>query len=51
MTENISMPTKYDPQSIEAGRYEWWLQGKFFEAQPESGKTLFNRYSTTKRNR
>ena len=39
MTENISMPTKYDPQSIEAGRYEWWLQGKFFEAQPESGKS------------
>ncbi|SIT83360.1 valine--tRNA ligase [Edaphobacillus lindanitolerans] len=33
-----SMPTKYDPQSIEQGRYEWWVQGKFFEAQPESGK-------------
>ncbi|MGE7091050.1 valine--tRNA ligase [Lysinibacillus sp. NPDC048646] len=42
MTENISMPTKYDPQSIEAGRYEWWLQGKFFEAQPESGKEPYS---------
>jgi len=42
MTENISMPTKYDPQSIEAGRYEWWLQGKFFEAQPENGKKPYS---------
>lgn len=44
MTEqqNISMPTKYDPQSIETGRYEWWLQGKFFEAQPESGKQPYS---------
>ena len=33
MEENeISMPTKYDPQSIEKGRYQWWLDGKFFEA-------------------
>ena len=36
--DNLSMPTKYDPQSIEKGRYEWWLKGKFFEAQPESDK-------------
>ena len=36
--ENVSMPTKYDPTSIEAGRYEWWLKGKYFEAQPQSGK-------------
>ncbi len=43
MTEqNISMPTKYDPQSIESGRYEWWLKGKFFEAQPESGKEPYS---------
>lgn len=38
MTEELKMPTKYDPQSIEKGRYEWWLKGKFFEAKPESGK-------------
>ena len=36
--DHLSMPTKYDPQSIESGRYEWWLKGKFFEAQPESDK-------------
>ncbi|MGI2326449.1 valine--tRNA ligase [Planococcus sp. YIM B11945] len=36
MTEQMS--TKYDPQAIEKGRYEWWLDGKFFEAKPESGK-------------
>ncbi|MER2106334.1 MAG: valine--tRNA ligase [Solibacillus sp.] len=41
MTE-LSMPTKYDPQSTEAGRYEWWLQGKFFEAQPQSGKEPYS---------
>ena len=41
MTE-LTMPTKYDPQATEAGRYEWWLQGKFFEAQPESGKEPYS---------
>ena len=35
------MPTKYDPQSIEKGRYEWWINNKFFEAKPESGKTPY----------
>ncbi|MBM7706761.1 valyl-tRNA synthetase [Chryseomicrobium aureum] len=38
MTNEIEMPTKYDPQSIEQGRYEWWLKGKYFEAHPESDK-------------
>ena len=33
-----SMPTKYDPQAIEKGRYEWWLKGKFFEAAGEGEK-------------
>lgn len=28
----IAMPTKYNPQEIEKGRYEWWLEGKYFEA-------------------
>lgn len=41
MTE-ITMPTKYDPQGTEAGRYEWWLNGKFFEAQPKSGKEPYS---------
>jgi valyl-tRNA synthetase len=34
----ISMPTKYDPQSIESGRYQWWLDGKFFEAESDKEK-------------
>ncbi|WP_342525215.1 valine--tRNA ligase [Chryseomicrobium sp. FSL W7-1435] len=38
MTNEIEMPTKYDPQSIEQGRYDWWLQGKYFEAHPEGDK-------------
>jgi len=38
MTNETTMSTKYDPQSIEKGRYEWWLKGKYFEAHPESDK-------------
>ena len=39
MEDNLqSMPTKYDPQSIEKGRYEWWLEGKYFEAAPDETK-------------
>jgi valyl-tRNA synthetase len=41
MTE-ITMPTKYDPKSTEAGRYEWWLNGKFFEADPTSEKEPYS---------
>lgn len=41
MTE-ITMPTKYDPQQTEAGRYEWWLKGKFFEADPTSEKEPYS---------
>ncbi|WP_431027348.1 valine--tRNA ligase [Lysinibacillus sp. LZ02] len=41
MTE-ITMPTKYDPQGTEAGRYEWWLKGEFFKAQPDSGKEPYS---------
>jgi valyl-tRNA synthetase len=37
-TKELTMPTKYDPQSIEQGRYEWWLKGKFFEAKDDEGK-------------
>ncbi|WP_209437970.1 valine--tRNA ligase [Mesobacillus selenatarsenatis] len=38
MEENLSMPTKYDPSSIEQGRYEWWIKGKFFEAKDDETK-------------
>ena len=37
-TKELTMPTKYDPQSIEKGRYEWWLKGKFFEAKDDEAK-------------
>ncbi|WHY65875.1 valine--tRNA ligase [Neobacillus sp. SuZ13] len=37
-TKELTMPTKYDPQTIEKGRYEWWLQGKFFEAKDDESK-------------
>nr|WP_279663443.1 valine--tRNA ligase [Ectobacillus ponti] len=32
------MPTKYDHKSVEAGRYEWWLKGQYFEAKGEPEK-------------
>ncbi|MDQ0156139.1 valine--tRNA ligase [Robertmurraya andreesenii] len=37
-TNELSMPTKYDPNSIEKGRYDWWVKGKFFEAQSDDKK-------------
>ncbi|MCJ8006999.1 valine--tRNA ligase [Lederbergia wuyishanensis] len=36
--KELTMPTKYEPQSIEKGRYEWWLEGKFFEAKSDLEK-------------
>lgn len=38
MSNELTMPAKYDPQSIEQGRYEWWVKGKFFEAQDDERK-------------
>lgn len=40
--QEISMPTKYDPQAVETGRYEWWLQKDCFKAQPESDKEPYS---------
>ncbi|MCF6408670.1 valine--tRNA ligase [Pseudalkalibacillus salsuginis] len=31
--QEISMPTKYDPQKTEEKWYQYWLDGKFFEAK------------------
>ena len=36
-TDN-NLPTKYDHKSVEEGRYEWWLAGKYFEAKGEAEK-------------
>ena len=38
--QELTMPTKYEPQRIEQGRYEWWLKGKFFEAKNDEKKSL-----------
>ncbi len=35
-TTKKSLPTKYDPNLVEKDRYQFWLDGKFFEAQVES---------------
>ena len=40
-TKELTMPTKYDPKAIEQGRYEWWLQGKYFEAKDDEAKTPY----------
>ncbi|MBD3107818.1 valine--tRNA ligase [Bacillus sp. AGMB 02131] len=33
-----TMPTKYDPQNIEKGRYDWWIKGDFFKANSDESK-------------
>ncbi len=33
-----TMPTKYDPQNIEKGRYDWWIKGEFFKANSDETK-------------
>ncbi|EGQ22516.1 valine--tRNA ligase [Sporosarcina newyorkensis 2681] len=38
MTDELTMPTKYDPQAVENGRYDWWLKGNYFEADVTSEK-------------
>jgi valyl-tRNA synthetase len=37
-TQEKMLSTKYDPNSVETGRYDYWLKGKFFEAKPDEGK-------------
>ncbi len=39
--KELTMPTKYDPQTIEKGRYQWWLEGKFFEAKDDQEKQAY----------
>ncbi|MCZ0702416.1 valyl-tRNA synthetase [Natronobacillus azotifigens] len=39
MTENgQNLPPKYDSTAVEAGRYQYWVEGKFFEATREETK-------------
>lgn len=37
----LTMPTKYDPQAIEQGRYDWWVKGQYFEAKDDETKTPY----------
>ncbi|WP_110111509.1 valine--tRNA ligase [Bacillus sp. CGMCC 1.16541] len=36
--KELSLSTKYDPQAVEANRYQYWLDGKFFEATGDPEK-------------
>ncbi|MCA1031937.1 valine--tRNA ligase [Bacillus timonensis] len=36
--EQTMLSTKYDPKSVEANRYDFWLKGKYFEATGDSEK-------------
>ncbi|NWN98832.1 MAG: valine--tRNA ligase [Bacillus sp. (in: Bacteria)] len=40
--QTFSMPTKYDPNSIEKGRYEWWVKNQFFEAKDDETKQPYS---------
>jgi len=40
--QELKMPTKYDPKSVEQGRYEWWVNGKFFEAKNDPNKQPYS---------
>ncbi|UOQ46243.1 valine--tRNA ligase [Halobacillus salinarum] len=35
---DLSMPTKYDPAAVEKDRYQYWLDGRFFEASGDADK-------------
>ncbi|QFT90076.1 Valine--tRNA ligase [Bacillus sp. THAF10] len=37
----VNLPTKYDPQAIEKNRYQYWLDGRFFEATNDQEKTPY----------
>ncbi|KZZ86121.1 valine--tRNA ligase [Bacillus sp. SJS] len=40
MNENQqpNLPTKYDPNAVEQNRYQFWLDGKYFEAENDQEK-------------
>lgn len=39
--KEVNLPTKYDPQTIEKNRYQYWLDGRFFEATNDQEKTPY----------
>lgn len=40
--EKTSLPSKYNPQEVEKGRYQFWLEGKYFEATGDTDKEPFS---------
>ena len=47
MSDNLS--TKYNPQEVEAGRYQEWLAKDLFKPSgDQKSQALFNRYSSAK---
>ena len=41
MTEQHNLPPKYDSAAVEKGRYQYWVEGKFFEATGDPDKQPF----------
>ncbi|WP_284139733.1 MULTISPECIES: valine--tRNA ligase [unclassified Virgibacillus] len=39
--KNNTLPSKYDPKEVENGRYQFWLDGKYFEATGDKEKEPF----------
>ncbi|SER74844.1 valyl-tRNA synthetase [Gracilibacillus ureilyticus] len=37
----VNLPPKYDPTAVEKGRYDYWVNGKFFEAERNLDKEPF----------
>ncbi len=37
----VNLPSKYDPAAVEQGRYQKWIEGKYFEAQNDTSKEPF----------
>ncbi|MGY3777746.1 valine--tRNA ligase [Isobaculum melis] len=42
MTEELNMPTKYNPQEVEAGRYEEWLAKDLFKPSGDQTKKPYS---------
>ncbi|RDW19318.1 valine--tRNA ligase [Oceanobacillus arenosus] len=40
--EKTSLPSKYNPQDVEKGRYQFWLEGKYFEATGDPEKEPYS---------
>ncbi|MED4066682.1 valine--tRNA ligase [Priestia megaterium] len=36
--KEVTLPTKYDPKAVEENRYQYWLDGKFFETTNDPEK-------------